>query len=529
VVAAIALALWGVRATRNATELDAVGQLAGGLGALLALMLVVLAPVDDAVPVDRMSAWVAATLTIGALLLLATARPVGMKLWPPLAAVSLAGAALAWAALVNSLVTWTNVGGDQLSTASVVMLSSVVVVGLSLIFRHHAKLLLGLALGLFAFAVIFTLVTGLDIVESRPWASLLLFIGAALFALIARSPSLTAALRTRTMYPTLVWLIAAAAVGFALAPWNALPALGDRSAVPVWVQGAWPIWRGGLSGLVFVGVLFAAGFFVARAIKNPADVSPGTKRSSLPVFAMFTGIAVWILAIVQDLATVELEPLRALRYEASQSDMLMSIGLGLAIPGVALLLLATFKRTDSWTVWVGAAFLIVSTFLFIQPADVNATLRPELVALMLATPTAVAGLLWWRLHLPDATPTWISIGPAVTLALAPSTLALAVDSLERWTDVVDPSSAYQVRFAALVAVATVLTVWGARSRLGGLFYPGAFVLMVIAVIGVVDLGRFLPQWVSFAIAGSALLVAGAKWESMRRFGQHQARWVSALR
>jgi hypothetical protein len=117
----------------------------------------------------------------------------------------------------------------------------------------------------------------------------------------------------------------------------------------------------------------------------------------------------------------------------------------------------------------------------------------------------------------------------VTLALAPSTLALAVDSLDRWATAVDPSRAYQLRLVALLAVATALTLWGARSRLGGLFYPGAFVLLVIAVIGVVDLGRSMPQWVSFAIAGTALLLAGARWESMRRFGQHQVRWVSALR
>ena len=529
VVAAVALALWGVRASRSAPEIAGVGQLTGGLGAFLTLGLVVFAPVDDAVPFDRVSAWVATTLTIGALLLLATARHVGinggMKLWPPLAAVSLAGAALAWADFVSSLVTWQNVGSDQLSTASVLVLSSLVVVALSLVFRDYVKLLLGLALGMFAFAMVLTLVTGLDVVESRPWASLLLFVGAVLFACVARGRTLAAASRTHAIYSPVVCLIAAAAAGLAVTPWNALPRIGEPRTVPVWVQDAWPVWRGALSGLAFVAVMLAATYFVQRVT---TDTSAGTRKSSLPVFAMLTGIAVWTLAIVQDLATVELIPLGTSRYEAAQSSLLLSIGVGLAIPGLALLLFAGFRRTDTWTVWIGAAFLVVSAFLFVQPTDINATLRPELVALMLATPTAVAGFLWWRLHLPESTPTWISVGPAVTLAFAPSTLALAVDSLERWAAVVDPSPAYQVRFAALLAVATALTIWGARSRLGGLFYPGTFVLLIIAVIGVVDLGRFLPQWVSFAIAGAALLAAGAKWESMRRFGQQQARWVSAL-
>ena len=293
-----------------------------------------------------------------------------------------------------------------------------------------------------------------------------------------------------------------------------------------WAQNAWPVWRGVLSGFAFVGVLLAAGYIVERVVP---DVQLKTVGHPLPLLTMLVGIGVWSLATFQDLTTVELAPLGYSTVEAEQSAMLLSIGLGLAIPGLALLFLAASKRTENWTVWVGAGLLIVSALLFVQPADINASLRPELLALMLATPTAVAGFLWWRLHLPESTPTWISVGPAVTLALAPSTLALAVDSLDRWEAAVDPSRAYQLRFVVLLTIATALAVWGARSRLGGLFYPGALVLLVIAVIGLVDLGRSLPQWVSFAIAGTALLLAGARWESMRRFGQHQARWVSALR
>ena len=527
-VAAVALASWGVRATRRAPAIAAVGQLTGSLGALLVLMLVVFAPVDDAISVDRVSGWVAISLTVGAVSLLAAARPLNMKLWPALAVVSLVGAALASAGFVTSLMTWRFDGVDQLTTASVLILSSLVVVGLSVVFSENAKLLLGLSLGFFGFSVILTLVTGLDMVTARPWASLLLLLDATLFALVIRSTSLAAVavLRTRATNPALVCLLAAAAVGLALAPWHALPTFGDPRAASAWALDAWPVWRGVLSGLAFVGVLLAAAYIVERMVP---DVQGNPAKHPLPLLTMLAAIAVWSFATFQDLATVALAPLGFSTNEDEQSAMLVSIGLGLAIPGLALLFLAAWKRTEAWAVWLGAGLVVVSTFLFVQPADINATLRPELLALMLATPAAVAGFLWWRLHLPEATPTWISVGPAVTLALAPSTMALAVDSLDRWATAVDPSRAYQLRLVGLLAVATALTLWGARSRLGGLFYPGAFVLLVIAVIGVVDLGRSMPQWVSFAIAGTALLLAGARWESMRRFGQHHVRWVSALR
>ena len=79
----------------------------------------------------------------------------------------------------------------------------------------------------------------------------------------------------------------------------------------------------------------------------------------------------------------------------------------------------------------------------------------------------------------------------------------------------------------VAGVAAVIA--GARWRLGGLLIPGA-VALVVAALGQLARGlATLPRWIGLAIAGTLLIAAGARIESLRRAGRRAAGWVGRLR
>jgi hypothetical protein len=153
---------------------------------------------------------------------------------------------------------------------------------------------------------------------------------------------------------------------------------------------------------------------------------------------------------------------------------------------------------------------------------------PEAFGLALGIPALVGGTSWWWLRRPEATPTWQTIGPPLVLTLLPSTLALIEESTNRWGYGDNPSTAYQVRMVTLLAIGALSAVVGARQRWSGLFFPGLALVAVVVGIQLIDLGRFLPQWLSFAIAGSALIATGARWEWVRKRGSAGATWVRTM-
>ena len=70
---------------------------------------------------------------------------------------------------------------------------------------------------------------------------------------------------------------------------------------------------------------------------------------------------------------------------------------------------------------------------------------------------------------------------------------------------------------------------GGRWQLGGLLIPGA-VALVIAALGQLSRGlATLPRWIGLAIAGTLLIVAGARVEALRRSGRRVIGWVGQLR
>ena len=289
------------------------------------------------------------------------------------------------------------------------------------------------------------------------------------------------------------------AVGFLVAPWT-----GEL----------WPLWRGALAGTAFVVLMVVAGL-VARRIPDLAPESQTSWWGVLELTTMVAAFGTLVMAASAD--------------PASSVAIQRVIGIALILTGCGLLGLALLTRLPAWTAWLAALAFISSALLIVDFDQIREVIRPEAYSLLLAIPAAVAGIAWWWLHRPDASSSWITVAPAVTLALLPPTISILDDATSRWWEAVQPGSDYQVRMVVLLAVGVVLAIVGVRQRIAGVLFPGVAVILAIAAIELVDLGRSLPQWVSFAIAGVLLVAAGARWEAVRKLGREGSAWAHNLR
>ena len=135
-----------------------------------------------------------------------------------------------------------------------------------------------------------------------------------------------------------------------------------------------------------------------------------------------------------------------------------------------------------------------------------------------------AGLLWRR-HRPTPSLQWL--GPAVAMALIPSAFAAwtapwALDITHLTT------GAHLVRAALVLSAGVLAAAIGARLRLAGLLMPAAVALVVLASAQVWGGLANLPRWVALAIAGTLLVVAGARIEQLRGQGRRAAGWAHRL-
>jgi prolipoprotein diacylglyceryltransferase len=113
------------------------------------------------------------------------------------------------------------------------------------------------------------------------------------------------------------------------------------------------------------------------------------------------------------------------------------------------------------------------------------------------------------------------------MALIPSAVATWVAP---WAlDASDLSTTWHLaRLAAVLVASVIAMVIGARLHMGGLLLPASLALAIAALAQVWSGLSNLPRWVGLAIAGTLLVLAGARIESLRREGRRAVGWLEGL-
>jgi hypothetical protein len=507
----------------------AIGELAGVAGAALAVALVTTAPIDGAIPLDEpWTWWVALSAIACAVALMVLADRMRMRSWPWVSALYLVVGSVAlgvWAA--ENVPDSELADPESLTFATVVAVASVAIsLGLRRFTEHrhasHQAALTSAVLSLWALALTVAWTTAVSASGTRGWSALTLFaVGA-----IGLLPTLLVARQgAQRLVVTLVGSLAmASAVGCAIPPY--VDASIDIQP-QAWADQAWPAWRGLAAGLVFVAVLVVTSVAGVRMAERWRQA---WLTQVLPLLTAAAALGTWLITAQIDRNVVTIssdtfhgEPLPTPDAYPRQ------IAVALGVLAIGVLAMALLQRVPAWAVWLVPVLGISAILLGISTLTLDTSLAPEVIGAAIALPPVVAALTWWWLRRPDSTPTWQTIAPPFVLAALPSTIALVQDASERWWYSEDPGVSYQVRMVALIITASVAAILGARQRWSGLFFPGIALALVIAAIELVELGRYMPQWVSFAIAGALLIAAGARWEWLRQQGRVSAAWVRTLR
>jgi hypothetical protein len=465
-----------------------VGEVAALVGAALTLGLLASAPADEALSfADPWLWWPAAVLLVGGVALLLVHPRVTAVTWPALASVSLligSGTAAVFVAAESPV-------DDPLRpfVGSVVLLLLAAFAALLVrVLSEHRPEPEFTAAALVAVAGLVALAAGLGDSDSRPWSALTLaaVAGFTWWARTHTPPGVRSAL-------TLVSSAAlGAAVGFAVVPWTP----------------DWATWHGPLAAAALSAVLVVLAEVGGRS---------GSMTGLPALVAAGTGLVVLLMAIT---------PVEG----GTPSDAaLWALVAALSLVAVAGWVEVLRRRLPTWSSWLSGGLLVGALVPLSELTDVDSRWAPEFYGLALGVVVGAAGALFWWVRRPARTPSLVTVGPALTLALAPTTVAMALDAVDRW-DLGDGAvtTDYQVRVVALLVVCAALVAVGAWRGWAGVVIPAALALIVVTAVQLVDLGRFLPQWVSFAVAGGLLVLAGARWEKVRTLSRAGGHWLRHL-
>lgn len=182
------------------------------------------------------------------------------------------------------------------------------------------------------------------------------------------------------------------------------------------------------------------------------------------------------------------------------------------LAGLGLVALAYGIRPQRGRVaWVGVLLCSAGNAVRMSASDVTLV---EAYSLPLAVLALVVGLV--RLRRQPDSPSWLTVGPAVSAGLLPSAFAT----------VGEPSL---IRPVVVLVIAAAVMVAGIALRWQSPFLSGALAACVVAVAQLAPYAVGVPRWVSFGAVGVALLVLGSRYEQRRRNASQAVRWVVALR
>ena len=278
--------------------------------------------------------------------------------------------------------------------------------------------------------------------------------------------------------------------------------------------------------LLPMGAAALSGITVALVLALPAEPQPVWLAVAVALAGLTVGLVVWVLREDPMLAAVGACAVwitwAATRMD-SAADMLEGNSIASQLSLLAGLV-ALMAFVVAWWIpasgWIGALLGIVSILLVptVWPDPI------EVHTIAFATLLLVAGLLWRRR---GPTPSLQWLGPAVAMALIPSAVATwaapwALDASDLGT------SDHLVRLGAVLLASVIAMVVGARMHLGGLLIPASLALTIAALAQVWSGLSNLPRWVGLAIAGTLLVLAGARIEWLRREGRRAVGWLEGL-
>lgn len=281
----------------------------------------------------------------------------------------------------------------------------------------------------------------------------------------------------------------------------------------------------GRARLLSLATAALAGIALGMALAIPAEPQPAWLAALVAV----AGLGVGTVALV---STDETEPavvgaiavwsswagLRVVSFDPVPGGADPQAQLSL-LAGLVALIGFVAAAWLPWAGWIAAGLGLVALGLapWDQPDAVEAYSLPAAALLLLA------GVLWRRSR-PCPSLAWL--GPAVAAALIPSALACWIAP---WALGGGQAGGHLVRLGLVLATSLAAVVAGARWRLGGLLLPGAAALVIAALAQVYSGLANLPRWIGLGIAGTLLIVAGARIEALRREGRRAAGWVGDLR
>lgn len=182
----------------------------------------------------------------------------------------------------------------------------------------------------------------------------------------------------------------------------------------------------------------------------------------------------------------------------------------LTMAGVGLFAFALYPG-GAPVAWLGALTLGI-----VVVAEVDDPPIAEFYTLCLAVLLLVAGLLQWRV---GQRRSGIVYGPAVAVALIPTAVLC-------WDDIWSAPSL--VRFAIVMVVGIAVLLVGVKLHQQGLVIPAAISVGTAATAQIFATLDTLPRWLALGIAGTALIIVGARIEWVRGKGRETGAWLQSL-
>lgn len=182
----------------------------------------------------------------------------------------------------------------------------------------------------------------------------------------------------------------------------------------------------------------------------------------------------------------------------------------LTMAGIGLFAFALYPG-GAPVAWLGALTLSI-----VVVAEVDDPPIAEFYTLCLAALLLVAGLLQWRA---GQRRSGIVYGPAVGVALIPTAVL-------SWNDIWSAPSL--LRFGIVMVLGVAVLLVGVKLHQQGLVIPAATAVGIAATAQIFATLDTLPRWLALGIAGTVLIIVGARIEWVRGKGRETGAWLQSL-